>query len=80
MRRRWSFSYFFYNKKKRRIIFLSCAYINLLSPKLNGVVGPSGDMDDLDVDDGMDDDEPFVMDTDVVRARRYVHEQARCLP
>ena len=56
---------------------MSCAYINLLSPKLNGVVGPSGDMDDLDVDDGMDDDEPFVMDTDVVRARRYVHEQAR---
>ena len=60
-RARWSFNYFFYSKKMKRIIFLTCGYMNLLSPKLNGVVGEIEDEFDS-IDDANEPDGPFALD------------------
>ncbi|XP_019721832.1 repressor of RNA polymerase III transcription MAF1 homolog [Hippocampus comes] len=47
----WSFNYFFYNKKLKRIVFLTCRYVSVLS----GYGGDGLDSDELDME--LDEDE-----------------------
>ncbi|XP_061660697.1 MAF1 homolog, negative regulator of RNA polymerase III b [Syngnathoides biaculeatus] len=51
----WSFNYFFYNKKLKRIVFLTCRYVSVLS----GCGGDGLDSDELDMelDDRDEEDE-----------------------
>ncbi|XP_061614147.1 MAF1 homolog, negative regulator of RNA polymerase III b [Phyllopteryx taeniolatus] len=51
----WSFNYFFYNKKLKRIVFLTCRYVSVLS----GCGGDGLDNDELDMelDDRDEEDE-----------------------
>ncbi|XP_077410480.1 repressor of RNA polymerase III transcription MAF1 homolog [Vanacampus margaritifer] len=50
----WSFNYFFYNKKLKRIVFLTCRYVSVLS----GYGGDGLDNDELDMElDDQDDEE-----------------------